>query len=72
MMQQGETFARQIETVQHALRTLLQRAGGAEPQAVMAEAIEIISNSLEELSAVTESLRRTRDELELRVQARTA
>jgi PAS domain S-box-containing protein len=72
MTQQAETFARQIETVQHALRTLLQRAGGAEPQAVMAEAIEIISSNLEELNAVTENLRQAHDELELRVQERTA
>lgn len=72
MTQQVEAFARQIETVQHALRALLQRAGGAEPQAVMAEAIGIITGSLEELSTVTETLRQAYDELELRVQARTA
>jgi len=72
MTQQAEVFARQIETVQHALRALLQRARGAEPQAVMAEAIGIITSSLEELSAVTENLRQTRDEMELRVQSRTA
>jgi len=72
MTQQAEAFARQIETVQHALRTLLQRAQGAEPQAMMAEAIGIITSSLEELNAVTENLRQTHDELELRVQARTA
>jgi PAS domain S-box-containing protein len=72
MTLQGEMFARQIETAQHDLRALLQRARGAEPQAVLAEAIEIISHSLAELSAVTENLRQTHDELELRVQERTA
>jgi len=73
MTQQGEVFARQIEAVQHALRALLQRASGSpEPQAVAAEAMEIISNSLEELSAVAVNLRRARDGLELRVQERTA
>jgi PAS domain S-box-containing protein len=72
MTQQGEIFARKIEAVQHALRALLQRAGGAEPQAVVAEAIEKISSSLEKLSSITGNLRRAHDELELRVQARTA
>ena len=72
MTQPSESFARQIETVQHALRALLRRASGAEPQAVVAEAIEIISSSLEKLSSITGNLRRAHDELELRVQERTA
>jgi PAS domain S-box-containing protein len=73
MTQQGEVFVRQIEAVQQSLRALLQRASGSpEPQAVAAEAIEIISNSLEELSAVAGNLRRAQDDLELRVQERTA
>jgi PAS domain S-box-containing protein len=73
MTQQGEVFARQIEAVQHALRALLQRTSGSwEPQAVASEAIETVSKSLEELSAVAGNLRRARDDLELRVQERTA
>jgi PAS domain S-box-containing protein len=73
MTPQEEIFARQIETVQHSLRALQQRASGSsDPQAVVAEAMQIISSSLEELSAVAENLRRARDRLELRVQERTA
>ncbi len=72
MTQQEEIFARQIETVQHSLRALLQRASGSsDPQAIVAEAMQIISSSLEELSAVAENLRRAHDRLELRVQERT-
>jgi hypothetical protein len=73
MTPQEEIFARQIETVQHSLRALLQRASGSsDPQAVVAEAMQIISSSLEKLSTVAENLRRARDGLELRVQERTA
>jgi PAS domain S-box-containing protein len=73
MTPQEEIFARQIESVLHSLRALLQRASGSsDPQAVVAEAMQIISSSLEELSAVAENLRRARDKLELRVQERTA
>jgi PAS domain S-box-containing protein len=70
MTQQGEIFARQIEAVQQSLRELLQ--GSPEPQAVAVEAMEVISNSLDELGAVAENLRRVRDDPELRVQERTA
>jgi hypothetical protein len=66
MTPQEEIFARQIESVLHSLRALLQRASGSsDPQAVVAEAMQIISSSLEELSAVAENLRRARDRLEL-------
>jgi PAS domain S-box-containing protein len=72
-MQQGEIFARQIEAVQQSLRALLQRASGSpEPQAAAAEAMEIISNSLDDLGTVAENLRRAQDDMELRVQERTA
>jgi len=65
MMQQGEIFARQIEGVQQALRGLQQRASGSpEPQAVAVEAMELISSSLEELSAIAENLRQAWDEME--------
>jgi PAS domain S-box-containing protein len=73
MTSQEEIFARQIEAVLHSLRALLQRSGGSsDPQAVVAEAMQIIAGSLEELGSVAENLRRARDKLELRVQERTA
>jgi PAS domain S-box-containing protein len=73
MTQQGEIFARQIEAVQQSLRALLRRASGSPEQgAVAVEAMEVISNSLDELGAVAENLRQARDDMELRVQERTA
>jgi len=73
MTQQGEVFARQIEAVQQSLRALLQRASGSPgPLAMAAEAIEIISNSLEELSAVAGNLRRARDDVERTAELSTA
>ncbi len=63
MIQHEEIFTR-LEAAQHALRALLQQATSTETQTVAAEAIEIISRSLGELSTVTENLRGTCDELD--------
>ena len=65
-MEQKKIFDRQAEVAQQRLQELLERAGGSpEQHAVMAEALEALSTSLE-------ALRHARDELESRVQARTA
>jgi PAS domain S-box-containing protein len=63
-MEHRELFDERIETTQQNLKALLERAGGTpEQHAVIAEAMETLSTSLEELYVAGEELHQQNEEL---------